>query len=430
MQPSFRRLVIPLAAAIAVGAMAAPAAADPADAPSESQIAESRAAGAAAAATVGRANAQLAIADAELDRLSAEVAQAVEAYNGAVWRLQQAQEAAAAAQARAAESAVELADARNRVGRFAASAYRAGGDLGQMSALLEASGPQALVERSSALEAVASHQSDVLDQVRVQEVVNSILDGQAADALAEAKNAAEAVRAAKADAEARVATQQQLLTNIEQTRDAAEADLEAATAQTDALERQRREALARAERERREAAERAAAQAAAERASRAAPAPSRSAAPSPEVVGGNGQRPAPAPSWSPPLTGGSSSGTTSGAQAAIEYARAQIGKPYQWAASGPDRFDCSGLTMRAWQAGGVTLPHWSVAQYSQALKVSTSQARPGDLVFFGSDPTDAGSIYHVGLYIGDGQMIEAPYTGANVRISSVNRASFFGFARP
>ncbi len=430
MQPSVRRLVIPLAAAIAVGVMAAPAAAEPGDAPSESQIAESRAAGEAAAATVGRANAQLAIADAELDRLSADVARAVEAYNGAVWQLQQAQDAAAAAQARATASAAELSDARDRVGRFAASAYRAGGDLGQVSALLDSTGPQALVERSSALEAVASHQSDVLDQVRVQEVVNSILDGQAADALAAAKNAAEAVRAAKADAEARVATQQQLLANIEQTRNSAEADLEAATAQTDALERQRRDALARQERERQEAAERAAAQAAAERASRAAPAPSRSAAPAPEVVGGNGQRPTPAPSWSPPLTGGSSSGTTSGAQAAIEYARAQIGKPYQWAAAGPDRFDCSGLTMRAWQAGGVSLPHWSVAQYSQSLKVPTSQARPGDLVFFGSDPTDAGSIYHVALYIGDGQMIEAPYTGANVRISSVNRASFFGFARP
>jgi cell wall-associated NlpC family hydrolase len=127
---------------------------------------------------------------------------------------------------------------------------------------------------------------------------------------------------------------------------------------------------------------------------------------------------------------GSSSGTASGAQAAIDYARDQIGKPYVWAADGPDTFDCSGLTMRAWEHGGVSLPHYSVAQYEQSGRVSLSDIRPGDLVFFASNSNDYRTIYHVGLYIGGGDMIEAPYTGENVRISSIYRASLFGAARP
>ncbi len=86
--------------------------------------------------------------------------------------------------------------------------------------------------------------------------------------------------------------------------------------------------------------------------------------------------------------------------------------------------------MRAWEHGGVSLPHYSVAQYEQGRKVAISDLRRGDLVFFGSDPGNPASIYHVGLYIGGGQMIEAPYTGEDVRVSSIYRDSLFGAARP
>jgi peptidoglycan DL-endopeptidase RipA len=86
--------------------------------------------------------------------------------------------------------------------------------------------------------------------------------------------------------------------------------------------------------------------------------------------------------------------------------------------------------MMAWRQGGVYLPHYAAAQWALSTPVTQAQARPGDLVFFAYDLTDWNSIHHVGLYIGDGLMIEAPFTGADVRISSVDRPSQFGFARP
>ncbi len=107
-----------------------------------------------------------------------------------------------------------------------------------------------------------------------------------------------------------------------------------------------------------------------------------------------------------------------GASAAIAYAQAQLGKPYIYAGVGPAGYDCSGLTMMAWAQGGVSMAHGSQSQYDSFPKVPISQLQPGDLVFFGvSGPAN----HHVGLYVGNGTMIEAPHTGAYVRYSSIYR---------
>jgi cell wall-associated NlpC family hydrolase len=103
---------------------------------------------------------------------------------------------------------------------------------------------------------------------------------------------------------------------------------------------------------------------------------------------------------------------------AIAFARAQLGEPYVWGAAGPDAWDCSGLTMGAWAAAGVYLPHYSVAQYESLQHISFSELRPGDLVFWGST-SDPSSIYHVALYIGNDQIIQAPHTGAYVEVSGL-----------
>lgn len=113
-----------------------------------------------------------------------------------------------------------------------------------------------------------------------------------------------------------------------------------------------------------------------------------------------------------------------GAQTAVDAALSQLGKPYQWAAAGPDSYDCSGLTMWAWAQAGVSLPHNSGMQYSATPRVDQSDWQPGDLLFFGSP------IHHVGMYIGNGQMVEAPYTGAQVRVVSASRSDYVGAGRP
>ena len=104
-----------------------------------------------------------------------------------------------------------------------------------------------------------------------------------------------------------------------------------------------------------------------------------------------------------------------GAAAAVAYARAQLGKPYQYAGTGPGSYDCSGLTMMAWAAGGVSMAHGSQAQYDAFPHVPLSELQPGDLVFFGdSGPTN----HHVGIVVGPGMMIDAPHTGAYVELTS------------
>ncbi len=104
------------------------------------------------------------------------------------------------------------------------------------------------------------------------------------------------------------------------------------------------------------------------------------------------------------------------AQAAINFALAAVGKPYVWGATGPDTFDCSGLMLRAFQKAGVDLPRVSREQFNAGGHVPVSQAQPGDLLFLAADPHDPATIHHVMLYMGNDKIVEAPYTGASVRV--------------
>ncbi len=115
---------------------------------------------------------------------------------------------------------------------------------------------------------------------------------------------------------------------------------------------------------------------------------------------------------------------------AIAYAEEQLGKPYQWGATGPDAFDCSGLVMMAYRAAGIDIARTSQVQWTTEQQIPASQVQPGDLVFFaGADgtPTSPG---HVGLVIGNGQMIEAYATGFPIRIASYTGRDPVGFTQP
>jgi cell wall-associated NlpC family hydrolase len=118
---------------------------------------------------------------------------------------------------------------------------------------------------------------------------------------------------------------------------------------------------------------------------------------------------------------------------AVRVALAQLGAPYRWGAEGPGEFDCSGLTSFAYARAGVTIPRVSRAQfaaYAGVRPVDRMQLVAGDLVFFADNPRDPSTIHHVGMYVGRGLMVEAPYTGAVVRTSSIWRSSYAGAVRP
>ena len=120
------------------------------------------------------------------------------------------------------------------------------------------------------------------------------------------------------------------------------------------------------------------------------------------------------------------------ARKAVAVALAQLGSPYVWGASGPGSFDCSGLTSFAYAAAGITIPRVSRAQFAAyaSRPVDPLHLVPGDLVFFADTPTAPSTIHHVGMYIGNGLMVEAPHTGAVVRTSSIWRSTYAGAVRP
>ena len=122
-------------------------------------------------------------------------------------------------------------------------------------------------------------------------------------------------------------------------------------------------------------------------------------------------------------TGVSAPSVSGRAGAAVSYAYGALGKPYVWAADGPDGYDCSGLTLAAWRAAGVSLPHNAAMQWDATTHISRSQLAPGDLVFYES-------LGHVAIYVGSGKVIHAPTFGDVVKLSSVDMLPIYGISRP
>lgn len=110
---------------------------------------------------------------------------------------------------------------------------------------------------------------------------------------------------------------------------------------------------------------------------------------------------------------------------AAQVACSLIGHPYGWGDAGPARYDCSGLTMAAWAAAGVSLAHYTVTQHSQTRRISATELQPGDLVFYGSD------LHHVALYVGGGWVVHAPKPGDEVRMAQMGViGSINSYGRP
>jgi cell wall-associated NlpC family hydrolase len=127
----------------------------------------------------------------------------------------------------------------------------------------------------------------------------------------------------------------------------------------------------------------------------------------------------PAPAVAPPTRAASSA-----ANRVVAFAYAQVGKWYAWGADGPNTYDCSGLALASWRAGGVSLPHNAARQYAVVRHVSRADLRPGDLVFY------YGDIHHVAVYVGGGSVVHAPNSGERVRVQRMDMAPIHGFGRP
>lgn len=241
------------------------------------------------------------------------------------------------------------------------------------------------------------------------------LDATSAELSEASDRQAELVR----ELEAGVARHDDLLASANQ-------ELESALAE----ERQRREAeaAARAAEAARQAAARAAQQAAAQQAAAqrapAAQSAGRRAATAPTTTATPGRPASPARPTAPVATTPAPVSAPNGrASAAIAAAQSRLGTPYRWGGTTPAGFDCSGLMLWSWAQAGVSLPRTSGAQRSYTQRISFDQLQPGDLVFSGNP------VYHVGMYIGGGQMIHSPQTGDVVKISAVRTGSSTSYGR-
>ncbi|MFG1946095.1 C40 family peptidase [Nonomuraea sp. NPDC048826] len=313
----------------------------------------------------------LAVAQARLEELAAEAGRRVEVYHGERVRLRRTTEAHEQAVARVASADAEVEHARRPVALLAAQAY-GGMDLPRPAIPGgDGGGHDGYLHRAAALQQVAGERAAVLARMRDAQTVAAILRTQAARAQAAQQAAVDGAAHAKAAAQEAVARQ--------------ERETKALTAERDRLRRRVDAARDRADLRARKRAGR----------------------------------------FRMPLRRGSGRG-----HRAANWALTQLGKPYLWAAAGPRSYDCSGLTMRAWQRAGVRLDHWTGTQWTSGPRVPLDRLRRGDLMFFGHNRHDPRTIHHVGVYVGRGLMVHAPQTGDVVRVAPIWRRDLVGATRP
>lgn len=349
-----------------------------------------------------------------LEEQTARVSSLTEELNEARVESARLAEALAGAEQGVTTAKDQVAATRARLTGQAVDAYVQGGGLRSVEILMGSGRRLAeLPVRATYVRTATGRALETLDVLRAERARLEEEEARLAGAKAAAEDALAAVEARHSEAAEAVARQEATLAEVEGELAGLVAEEERRRAEEEArrvqaeVEARQREAAAR-EAAAREAAEREAARReAAEREARTSPKP----APTPPTDdAGNADTGSAAP----------------GAAAAVEEARRQLGKPYEYGADGPDSFDCSGLTQWAWNAGGKYLPHSSRAQYAATSRVELSNIQLGDLLFFG--PSVSG-IHHVAIYAGDGRMIEASQTGTPVRYASIYRSDMVGIGR-
>ena len=396
-------------------------------APSEEEIAAAQAAEEATKMSVAEIEVKLAEVNASAATATQNAQIAGEDLNEARIALAAATKTAdqASADADAAEAAFE--EGKQQIASVAQAAYRGGGgSLDAIAPYLDSDGLRSVEAKQAGINSFSSSAEARMQNVAALEQVATVTRD-AANAARDSQQAATDEVQARTDAANRAASDAQNQASIVAAqRDSYVRELAAKQNTTVDLINQREAAL---EAERQEAARVAAEQAAAaleaqrqaEAADAQAPA-APSSSDSGSSWGGDDDYTPPAPSYEEPSYEEPSyeapSYSYGGASTAIATAKTYLGVPYVWGGESYGGVDCSGLTMLAWGSAGVDLPHLSRAQYGYGTHVPIGSMAPGDLIFWSSNGTQSG-IYHVAIYLGDGQMIEAPTFGVPVRITGV-----------
>ncbi|WP_329118417.1 C40 family peptidase [Streptomyces sp. NBC_01465] len=298
---------------------------------------------------------------AKVDKLYQEAEVATEAYNGAKQKTQTTRKAISALQDEAARKTETLNAARRQIGQSAAAQYRTGGIDPTVQVLLS-SDPSQFLDRASLVDQVGARQSADIDDIQHQIGQIDQLRSTADDRLTQLRADQAELKKNKAEVQAKIRDAQALLARLS--------------------------------------------------------APERASYESGDTAA------APAAAASRSVARSSAVAPNSRAAQAVSFAYSALGSPYVWGATGPNAFDCSGLTQAAYRSAGVSLPRTTYTQINAGQRVSQSELAPGDLVFFYS------GISHVGLYVGGGQMIHAPHPGAPVRLAPIDQMPFAGAVRP
>ena len=390
--------------------------------PSAGQVKAAKAAVGDKAAQIVVVEGQLAGSNARLVEVQTAAEVAAEKYNLAHILLQERTDAAKGAGERAAAAQKTAAIASDKLGQFAASDYMRGGNLDQLEVFLSSKGPQDVLDQAAVVQLIGDIRGRTLQDANRSSAVADGLRRQAAQVQAQQLAAEQTAEIARTAAQAQVDLAAVETASIQKQQSAMIAQLATLRNTSVTLELQRQDGLkaeaeARAAVKARAAAAQAASQArAAAQARAASDAAQRQVASTAEaerlhqLAANRPVNPAPAP------VPGARVPSSGGVSAVISFARAQIGKPYQWGAAGPGTFDCSGLTLMAWAQAGVNLSHYTGFQWTETRRVPLSQLQPGDLVFYGVTGPHS---HHVGLYVGNHMMIDAPYTGASIRYDNI-----------
>ncbi len=339
---------------------------------------------------INKAESQAAALRNLIDQLDEELSAAAEEYNYANQQLEDTQAAIKKTQKLLTQSETDLTTVQDRLNQRVVEIYKSG-DLTMLGVLLDASTFTEMIDRYDQLQRLSKQDADLLAQVR--DYKNQVTDRKVQlDAeLKQEQIDVQKISAAKDKVTAQLAKQEKALKGKE-----------AQILKLKKAEAARQAALLAAAKK---AAEEARRKAAADKAARAAAAKANKTTTTEGSGGG----------------GGSIGYDGDKASQVVDIAMQYIGVPYVWGASSPSGFDCSGLVKYAYGKIGIYLPHSSRMQYSYGVYVPQDQLKPGDLVFFYTP------IHHVGMYIGNGKMVNA--TGDHVQIGTVYKSSYHGARR-